>query len=103
MKIIKGDKVSVISGKDKGRQGEVERVYSKSEKAVVKGINLYKKHMKKSEANPKGGIVEIPRPIYLSKLMVICPSCKEKTKIGFQSDAKGKKHRLCRKCKKVIN
>jgi len=103
MKIKKGDKVIVISGKDRGRKGEVEGVYPKSDRVIIKGLNVYKKHMKKSDAYPKGGIVEVNRPLNISKVMLICPSCKERTRIGFSQDAKGKKQRICKKCKKVIN
>ena len=102
MKIIKGDQVIVISGKDKGQKGQVERVYPKSNKIIVKGLNIYKKHMKKSEAYPKGGIVEVNRPIQISKVMLICPSCKERTRVGFSRDTKDRKQRLCKSVKKSL-
>jgi len=102
MKLKKGDQVEAILGKDKGRKGEVEKVYPKSQRALVKGINIYKKHVKKSEAFPKGGVVEVNRAIDVSKLMFICPNCKEKARLGYSFDAKNNKQRVCRKCKKVV-
>lgn len=101
MKIKKQDQVEIILGKDKGRTGEVEKTYSKSKKLVVKNINMYKKHVKKSEAFPKGGIVEISRPILANKVMLICPNCKQKTRVGYSVTSTGKQ-RICRKCQKVI-
>ena len=101
MKIRIKDQVQVILGKDKGRTGEVEKTYNKSGKLVVKGINMYKKHVKKSEAFPKGGIVEINRPILANKVMIICPNCKQKARVGYIVSEKGKQ-RICRKCQKVI-
>jgi large subunit ribosomal protein L24 len=63
MKIKKGDKVKVIYGKDKGKEGVVEKVYQKANKVLIPGINLYKKHIKKNEKMPQGGIIEVPRPL----------------------------------------
>jgi len=102
MKFKKNDTVRVILGKDKGREGVVEKTYPKSGKLLVKGVNVYKKHVKKSEAFPKGGVIDINRPIYAGKVMIICPNCKEPTKIGYTLNSQGRKQRICRKCKKVI-
>ncbi len=102
MKIKKADQVKVVLGKDKGRVGVVEKIYPKSHKLLVKGINMYKKHVKKSESFPKGGIVELNRPILDNKVMLVCPNCKEKTRVGYTLNSKQQKQRLCRKCQKVI-
>lgn len=102
MKIKKGDKIKVILGKDRGREGVVEKVYVKSRSVIIKGINIYKKHIKKSETSPKGGVVETNRPLLVSKVMLICPNCKEKTRVGYSYSAKGVKQRVCKKCHKVI-
>jgi large subunit ribosomal protein L24 len=101
MKIKKGDTVIVISGKDKGRQGKVERVYRKSEKVLIQGINLYKRHIKKNQQMPQGGIVSVPRPLWAAKVMLICPACKKQTRIGYQIE-KNKKIRICKKCQSKI-
>lgn len=101
MKVRKGDTIRVMAGKDKGRQGKVEKVYTKQNKLLVPGINIYKKHVKKNEQMPQGGVVEVPRPINSAKVSLICPKCKKATRIGFLVE-KGRKVRICRKCKAEI-
>lgn len=101
MKIKKGDTIQVIAGKDKGRQGKVERVYAKSEKILIENINMYKKHVQKSEQMPKGGVVDISRPLTVSNIMFLCPKCKKISRIGY-TIIETKKMRICKKCNKVI-
>ncbi len=98
MKLKKGDKVLVIAGKDKGREGPVEKVYPKSNRVLILKINVYKKHVKKSEQVPQGGTVEVPRPMDVSKVMLICPKCKKPARVGYLIE-KGKKIRTCKRCK----
>ena len=101
MKIKKNDKVTIQTGKDKGKQGVVEKVYPKQGTVLVTGLNLYKKHMRKSEQMPKGGIVDVARPLDVSKIGLICPHCKKTVKVGYTIEA-GKKSRICKKCKSII-
>ncbi|OGK56036.1 50S ribosomal protein L24 [Candidatus Roizmanbacteria bacterium RIFCSPLOWO2_02_FULL_38_10] len=101
MKLKKGDKIIVTTGKDKGREGKIERVYPKSNKVIVPGINIYKRHIKKNDKMPKGGIVELPRPISTSKVMFACPKCKKPVKLGYKI-AGTKKLRICRRCKTEV-
>ncbi|MEK7096889.1 MAG: 50S ribosomal protein L24 [Patescibacteria group bacterium] len=101
MKIKKGDKIKITVGKDKGKTGVVEKVYKNSDKVLATGLNLYKRHVKKNEKMPQGGIVEIPRPMNVSKLGVICPKCAKITRIGFKVE-KNKKIRICKKCDSKI-
>lgn len=101
MKLKKGDKIRVIAGRDKGRDGSIERVYEKQNKALITGINIYKKHIKKSEKMPQGGVVELPRPIDVSKVALICPKCGKSTRIGYKYE-NDKKIRICRKCDNKI-
>ncbi len=101
MKIKKGDKVKVMAGKDKGREGVVEKVYKKSKRVLIQKINIYKKHIKKSEKMPQGGVVEVPRPIDVSKIMLVCPKCGKTTRVGYKVE-KNKKNRACRKCESKI-
>ena len=96
MKIKKGDKIKITVGKDKGKSGVVEKVYKNSNKVLVTGMNLYKRHVKKNEKMPQGGIVEIARPINISKLNLVCPKCAKITRIGFKVE-KNKKVRICKK------
>lgn len=101
MRIKKGDKVKIIAGKDKGKEGPVERVYFKQLKVLVGAVNIYKKHIKKNEKMPQGGVVEIPRPLDISKVMLICPKCGKTTRVGYEVN-KGRKSRVCNKCKSKI-
>jgi len=102
MKIKKGDKIQVLSGKDKGRKGEVIRCLPKKLKVLIKGLNIYKKHVK-AQSNQPGGIIEIEKPLYVSKVQLICPNCQKKTKVGYQLDKTNKKFRVCKKCKNIID
>ena|SRR3989338_8397122 len=101
MKIKKGDKVKIMYGKDKGREGVINNVYKKSNRVLIQGVNIYKKHIKKNEKMPQGGVVEVPRPIDVSKVMFICPKCKKMSRIGFEIE-KERKLRICKKCKSRI-
>lgn len=101
MKIKKGDKVIITVGKDKGNQGKVDRILPERNAVVVAGMNLYKRHIKRRDEKNAGGIVDIPRPLDLGKIALICPKCKIQTRIGYEV-ANGEKKRICRKCKKLI-
>jgi large subunit ribosomal protein L24 len=101
MKIIKTDKVKILIGKDKGRVGEVIRAFPKDMEVVVKGLNLYKKHIKPSQ-NQKGGIIEKERPIGVSKVALVCPQCQKTTRVSYQIDKTGNKYRICQKCKSML-
>lgn len=101
MKLKKGDKVKVIAGKDKGREGTIERVYKKSEKVLILDINVYKKHVKKNEQMPQGGIVDLPRPLDVSKVMFMCEKCAKPTRLGYKIN-EDKKVRVCKKCQTQV-
>src|SRR3989344_5709543 len=84
MKFKTGDKVIVISGKDKGRGGTIEKIYPKKELVVIPGVNIYKKHVKKqAAADGKGGIYELPRPLPWSKVAHVDPKDNKATRVGF--------------------
>ena len=100
MKIQKGDKVKVLSGKDQGKSGEVVRVYGSDQKVLVTGLNMFKKHFKAS-GNRKGGIQAVERPLSIGKVALICPKCQQPTRIGYKMVSTGKV-RICRKCQEVI-
>lgn len=101
MKIKKGDKVKITAGKDKGRDGVVEKVYKNANKVIITGMNLYKKHVKKNEKMPQGGIVDLPRAIDVSKLALVCSKCGKVTRVGIKIE-KNKKYRICKKCDSKI-
>ena len=103
LKIKKGDKVKVIRGKDRGREGVVVRVIPKEGKVIVKGINMVKKHLKPRPGNKEGGVITQEAPLWASKVMVVCPSCQKPTRIGYQLDKKGDKFRLCRRCQQPLD
>ncbi len=102
MKIRKGDRVKIIRGKDRGRDGVVKRVLPSENKVIVEGINIAKKHVKPRGEQQKGGIIRVEKPLDVSKVMVICPSCSQPTRVGFRIDKDGKKYRICRKCEGLI-
>ena len=101
MKIKKGDKIKITAGKDKGKGGVVEKVYKKANKVIITGLNMYKRHVKKNEKMPQGGIVDLPRAIDVSKLALVCSKCEKITRIGFKVE-KNKKYRICKKCDSKI-
>ena len=96
MNLIKGDKVIVIAGKDKGKTGTIQKVDPKTNRVVVEGVNLRKKHKKPTQATPEGSIVEIYAPIDASNVMLIDPKTKKPTRVGHKV-VKGKKVRVALK------
>ncbi len=101
MKIKKSDTILVISGKYKGKTGKVEKVFPKTNKILVPGVNILKKHSRPSKKNPKGGIIEIESPIDVSNIKIICSKCSKTTRIGYRI-INDKKTRICRKCQEEI-
>lgn len=99
-----GDIVEVISGKDKGKQGKVLEVSAAEGKIIVEGINIAKKHVKPRTAEEKGGIVEVPAPLYASKVMLVCPKCGKKTRVAYKIFEDGTKQRVCKndKCSETF-
>ena len=95
--IKKGDTVQVISGKSKGKQGKVLEVAPSESKAIVEGVNIVSKHLKPRGQQQQGGIIETEGPLYVSKLMVVCPKCGKATRVG-KKIVDGKKVRVCKKC-----
>lgn len=101
MKLKKGDKVKILIGKDKGREGLIERVFSKKSTIVVPGVNVYKKHVKGSPGQ-KSGIYDFARPLASSKVALICPRCKKQTRVKFKYVG-DKKVRICAKCEREVD
>ena len=103
MKIKKGDRVKVIAGKDKDKEGLVLRSLPKRQRVVVEKVNIAKKAMRPTQQNPQGGITSIEAPIHVSNVMLVCPECKEATRVGSRVNEDGKKVRVCKKCGKDID
>jgi len=101
MKIKKGDQVLIIKGKDRGRIGKVIKAIVKENRIIVEGLNLVKKHIKPRKAGEKGKIIEMPRPIYVNNVKLICPHCSKPTRVGYRFEGQEKK-RFCKKCQKSI-
>ena len=95
------DSVKITAGKDKGREGKIEKILVGDAKVIIPGVNLYKKHVK-GFGDVKGGVYDIPRPLGFGKIALICPKCKKITRVGFGKAGK-EKVRICRKCKKEID
>ena len=101
-KIRKGDKVVVLAGKDKGRTGEVLSVMPKDDKAVVRGVNMIRRHQKQSQTQ-EGGIITKEAPIHLSNIALADPKDGKPTRVGFQVQKDGKKVRVAKRSGEVIN
>jgi large subunit ribosomal protein L24 len=99
-KIIKGDNVQILLGRDRGKSGTVERVLGKQDKVVVGGINMVKRHVK-GRQGIEGGIIDIIKPLNLSNVSLVCPNCKKATRVGFKITG-DTKTRFCKKCGKEI-
>lgn len=99
LKIKKGDKVRVIAGKDKGKEGKVLRAIPEKNRIVVEGVNRVKKHARPTQKNPQGGILEVEGTIDVSDVMLVCPSCNEPTRVGVKREG-GSRVRVCKKCER---
>jgi len=97
MKLKKGDRVRVLTGKDRGDEGEIMRVFPKDGRVIVEGVNVAKKHQRALRATMQAGIIDKDMPMQASNVALICTSCGQ-TRIGYRFDDQGKKVRICRKC-----
>ncbi|MCS7228870.1 MAG: 50S ribosomal protein L24 [Candidatus Kryptonium sp.] len=102
MNIKKNDTVLVIAGNYKGKIGKVLKVLREKERVLVEGVNIVKKHVRKSPKYPQGGIIEMEAPIHVSNVMLVCPKCGKATRVGHttlvSADGKRSKMRVCKKC-----
>ncbi len=101
MKFKKGDKIIVTVGKDKGKEGVIDRVYKKSNTVLIEGINMYKKAIRKNEQMPQGGFLDLPRPIEASNVMLKDPKSGKPTRIRSEEN-KGKRTRVATKSKSEL-
>lgn len=102
LSVRKGDKVRVIAGKDKGKEGKVLRAYPEKQRVVVERVNLIKKATRPTQKYPQGGILEIEGPIHVSNVMIVCPSCGQPSRVGRRRED-GVRLRYCKKCQKEID
>lgn len=102
MNIKKGDKVKVLTGKDRGAEGVVLAAFPARQRVTVEKVNIVKKTMRPTQINPQGGINSVEAPIHVSNVQLICPACKQSTRINIKRED-GKKIRVCKKCGKNID
>jgi large subunit ribosomal protein L24 len=103
LKIKKGDKVVVITGKDKGKRGSVTKVFPELRRVIVAGVNVCKKHIKPSQTNPQGGIVSLEKAIHCSNVALLDPKAEVATKVGYKILTDGKKVRFSKKSGEIID
>ncbi len=103
MKIHKDDRVLVIAGKDRGKQGKVMRASPKGQRLVVEGANMVKRHMRARPPAIQGGIMEREAPLPVSNVMLLCDKCNHPARVGYRILEDGKKVRSCRACGEVID
>ena len=96
--VKKGDQVKVISGNDRGKEGEVLQVIPDRDRVLVRGVNVRKRHQRPTARQREGGIIERESTVHVSNVMVVCPECDEPARIGFKRNDDGEKVRLCRSC-----
>jgi large subunit ribosomal protein L24 len=101
-KIKKSDMVQIIKGKDKGKKGKVLIVYKETNRALVEGLNLVKKHRRRTQQDQQGGIVSMESPLAISNLMLFCKTCSRPVRAGFTNLKDGTKVRICRSCKETV-
>ncbi len=100
-KLKKNDKVRVIAGKEKGKEGNIISFVPEKNRVIVEGVNIIKKHQKATQMT-KGGIIEKEAPIHISNVMLVCPHCGNAVRIGIKYLETGEKVRYCKKCGETI-
>lgn len=101
-RVKKNDQVMVIAGKNKGKKGKVLRVFPQRGRVTVEGLNLIKRHVRRSQANPQGAIISRESPLPTDRVMPVCPRCNKGIRVGFQILADGSKNRICRSCQEAF-
>jgi large subunit ribosomal protein L24 len=101
LKLKKGDRVVVLSGKDIGKEGEITRVMPDHQRVIVDGVNVAKRHTRATNATMQGGIIDKDMPIHISNLAIVCATC-GRSRVGYRFDPDGTKFRVCKKCGKDL-
>jgi large subunit ribosomal protein L24 len=102
-KIKRDDTVQVMTGRDRGRRGEVRQVLRKQERAIVTGVNMMRKHRRSTDPTQPSQILDIEGPIHLSNLRVVCSACNNAVRVGFRIVEGGRKVRVCKQCDEAID
>ncbi len=103
VRLKKNDRVQVISGKSKGKEGKILRRIPERDMLVIEGVNMVSHHIKPSQKNPQAGIQKHEAPIHAAKVMLVCPQCGKATRVGASFLESGKKVRICKKCNEIID
>jgi large subunit ribosomal protein L24 len=103
LSIKKNDTVLVIAGKERGKKGRVLVVRPSKDNVIIEKVNIIKKHMKPNKKYAKGGIIEKGAPVHISNIMLVCPRCNKPTRIANTVFEDGKKSRVCKKCRELID
>jgi large subunit ribosomal protein L24 len=104
MSLHKNDLVEVLTGKDSGKKGKILKVIPEKNRVIVQGVGFIKKHTRPNpQKNIKGGIAEREAPIHASNVMIVCPECQKRTRVGKKFLEDGRKVRICRKCDGVLD
>lgn len=101
MKVKKGDKVLIITGKDKGKTGKITKSFPRDGKVLIEGVNLRNRRIKPKKQGEKGQTVKVPVPMNVSNIKLICPKCGKAARTGYKI-SEGKKGRICKKCQSEI-
>lgn len=101
MKIIKGDNVLVVAGKDRGKKGKVLRVFPKTQRVLVEGVLMRKKHVKPKKGGEKGQTIEQPSSLHISNVEMLCPTCGKGVRLGYKVEGE-KKIRICVTCRTAL-
>jgi large subunit ribosomal protein L24 len=99
----KGDKVTIIIGEDKGKNGKIVRIFPKKMQVIVEGVNFLKKHSKPTQKSPQGGIIKQEGALHISNVRLICNKCNKPTSIRREKIKEGKRVRVCKKCGEIID
>lgn len=103
MRLRKGDRVYIVSGKDKGKEGKILRRDLAKDMIVVENVNMVTKSMRPTQKNPRGGLTKIEAPFNASKAMLVCPNCGKPTRVSRAFLDNGKKVRVCKKCGEIAD
>ena len=102
IRIRKGDTVRIIAGKDKGKSGKVLEVNPRAGRILIEKLNIIKRHMKPSQKNRQGGIIDREAPLQVSNVMVVCENCGKASRMGMRRLEDGEKMRYCKKCGDIM-
>jgi large subunit ribosomal protein L24 len=102
-KIRRADTVEVMSGKDRGARGEVRRMITDTERVIVTGVNIVKKHQRQRSATEASEILEIEAPLHVSNVRLVCRSCDAAVRVGFRQLEDGRKVRFCKSCDEAVD